>query len=627
LHLLSETAYLNEDNFSKIKSYESSFQNMIDDANLELDANHANIKGPDGNSLKIDDVGQIFKPIANYIYDKYTRTADADANTTNVGKINFNVAMTGDVVVGYETNGSDGTFIQPIYRWLYNTSPQNETSLPAGVTGINDLLVALDDKGYAMQGLYGEDVLIGGKNDDTLYGGYKDYKHHAGSDGSDVLIGGEGNDNLYGQAGSNVLRGGKGVDNYYLDKRGTNRIIDEDGKGKIYIEQTDGSGDYVELAHTDSVNGNLKWLERQNPFVNAWWEVGPNDSRPNQHRYVLSKDPATGELWVAVFFSNDSTSPELVINHFHNGDFGLTFDGLEHAREAAFSLSRSTPETWRQFAPPSLTNTARVTDPLAIDLNGDGVIATTTMEAGVNFDLDNNGFAEQAAWVAPEDGLLVVDKNNNGFIDDGAELFGTETTLKNGQKAHSGFEALAELDSNKDNQISSLDTAFNTLKIWQDQNHNGIAESAELLTLASQGIQSISLASSAISTRDFQGVAHTELGSFTKADSSSGIINALMFNSDTRLTVPVRNMQGNNIVIPADVALLPNAIGFGNSYSLREAIVLDTTGLLKQAVNTFVSATDTNSRKLAVDNILIIWTGQSATSAGSNDSFYLSCVA
>jgi len=614
-----------------IKTYESRWSTYTDRqgqthstfALANNDLSQAGIKDADGNFLKVADIGQIFKPIANYIYDKYTNVADKRAHDASVGVINFNAAMTGDVVVGYETSAPnptdvDGTFIQPIYRWLYNTSPQNETNLPAGVTGINDLLVALDDKGYAMQGLYGGDVLIGGKNDDTLYGGYKDYKNHAGNDGNDVLIGGDGDDNLYGQGGNNMLRGGKGTDNYYLDQRGTNTILDGDGKGKIYIEQTNGQGDYVELAHTDGVDGKLTWIERQNPYVNTWWELGPNNSKPNDHRYVITRDTASGELWMSVFLFGSDTA-ELTIRDFHNGDFGISFDSPEHIRVGQVPTN-TLPEKWK-FAAPSNVAAPRIIDPLAVDLNGDGIVNTSTLLAGVNFDLDNNGFAEQAAWVAPEDGLLVVDKNNNGFIDGGAELFGTETTLKNGQKAHGGFEALAELDSNKDNQISSLDTAFNTLKIWQDKNHNGIAESTELLTLASQGIQSISLASSAISTQDFQGVAHTELGSFTKADSSSGIINALMFNSDTRLTVPVRNMQGNNIVIPADVALLPNAIGFGNSYSLREAIVLDTTGLLKQAVNTFVSATDTNSRKLAVDNILIIWTGQSATSAGSRGSF------
>ena len=62
----------------------------------------------------------------------------------------------------------------------------------------------------------------------------------------------------------------------------------------------------------------------------------------------------------------------------------------------------------------------------------------------MHFDLDNSGFAEQTAWLAPGDGFLVLDRNNNGHIDGGAELFGSETTLNNGKAAENGFEALAE---------------------------------------------------------------------------------------------------------------------------------------------------------------------------------------
>lgn len=235
--------YLDSDNKinPKIKSYEASYQKMIDDANNELVA--VGIKGKDPTkNLTVDSIGQIFKPIANYIYDKYTLKADLQANVDNHGLIDFRRRMTGDVVLGYETQGGsdDVAFIQPIYRWLYNQSPPNEVNLPAGITGINDMLVALDDKAYSLQGLYGNDILIGGEKDDKLYGGYK---NNGNNSGDDVLIGGDGNDDLYSQDGSNVLRGGKGVDNYYIDVGAFNRIIDEDSQGKIYIEQTAGKKD------------------------------------------------------------------------------------------------------------------------------------------------------------------------------------------------------------------------------------------------------------------------------------------------------------------------------------------------------------------------------------------------
>lgn len=88
--------------------------------------------------------------------------------------------------------------------------------------------------------------------------------------------------------------------------------------------------------------------------------------------------------------------------------------------------------------------------PLAIDLNGDGVIGTTSVADGVYFDHENDGFAEKTGWISAEDGVLVRDLNGNGLIDNGTELFGNSTILSNNETAANGFEALKELDSNGD---------------------------------------------------------------------------------------------------------------------------------------------------------------------------------
>lgn len=75
-----------------------------------------------------------------------------------------------------------------------------------------------------------------------------------------------------------------------------------------------------------------------------------------------------------------------------------------------------------------------IRSPLTLDLDGDGIVETTSKEnSGVYFDHDNNGFAEQSGWVGKDDGLLVFDKNNNGKID-GSDLFGNNTLLSNGNK-------------------------------------------------------------------------------------------------------------------------------------------------------------------------------------------------
>lgn len=114
-------------------------------------------------------------------------------------------------------------------------------------------------------------------------------------------------------------------------------------------------------------------------------------------------------------------------------------------------------------------------DPLVIDLGQEG-IELKSLDEGVNFDLDNNGFSEKTAWIGTEDGFLVLDRNENGKIDNGGELFGDQVTLENGRKSSSGFEALIEFDENDDGLIDEDDPVFKKLQVWVDANHNGISE-------------------------------------------------------------------------------------------------------------------------------------------------------
>lgn len=250
--------------------------------------------------------------------------------------------------------------------------------------------------------------------------------------------------------------------------------------------------------------------------------------------------------------------------------------------------------------------TAPKVDPLILDLNGDGLVTTNLDQSNVYFDLDTNGFAERTAWVDANDGLLVLDRDGDGKITNGQELFGDQTLLSNGTRATSGFEALREFDDNKDGKIDASDIVYLKLKVWQDLNRDGVSQAEEMKSLADVGIKAINLSSTFTGAADAMGNIQRRLGSFVKTDGSDGQIGEYLLNRDT---VGSRDTFGDSVTIPDDIAALPDLQGAGNVSSLRIAMAKDESGQLKKMVLEFLETRDAAARDELFTNIIYKWAG------------------
>jgi len=132
--------------------------------------------------------------------------------------------------------------------------------------------------------------------------------------------------------------------------------------------------------------------------------------------------------------------------------------------------------------------------PLILDMTGRGYRLTSARD-GVRFDIRNEGTAIQIAWTTGDSGnaLLALDRNGNGTIDNGAELFGSRTPTKSGTAGPTGFHALADLDSNNDYLVDRNDAAWATLLLWTDRNHDGLSAPDELQPIGDSAVAALEI--------------------------------------------------------------------------------------------------------------------------------------
>jgi hypothetical protein len=127
---------------------------------------------------------------------------------------------------------------------------------------------------------------------------------------------------------------------------------------------------------------------------------------------------------------------------------------------------------------------APLTDSLnKVDLDGDGRITTISDAANDRaLNWDGSGFDKQVGWVGGGEGLLWLDRNPNGIVDGGKELFSNSAVAD----AAKGLRSMSWVDANADGVIDASDPVFAELEVWQDADGDAVADFDECSRAANE---------------------------------------------------------------------------------------------------------------------------------------------
>ncbi|AOY98750.1 hypothetical protein BKK81_05235 [Cupriavidus sp. USMAHM13] len=281
-------------------------------------------------------------------------------------------------------------------------------------------------------------------------------------------------------------------------------------------------------------------------------------------------------------------------------------------------------------------------DPLILDLDGNGIQTVGARSAdAVYFDYDGDGIKTKSGWLSRGDGLLVIDRNRNGKIESGAELFSNFTPISGGRTAADGFAVLRDLDSNGDGVLDKRDESWASLRVWRDGDGDGLTGKGELLTLDALGIVSFNVGRDGQRYTLPNGNVVDGTGSFKQVVDGKVVERQMAdvwFTEDT-----LKQQFPDQIPLRDDVIALPYVEGSGNVRALWQAASMATPegealrGVLKQVAE----AKTATEQKTLIESLLKAWagtssmqttqslvaTGQRSFRGASNDADWLTRVA
>ena len=455
-------------------------------------------------------------------------------------------------------------------------------------------------------GLGGNDQLSGGHGKDRMDGGRGDDKLNGGP-GDDEMKGGPGADHMEGGPGNDTMEGGSGGDDYVFDGQGDDAVSD--------IDRVPTSGDVDRIVVDTSITPDqMEVFYSGNDFILRAQGNGDEGSLRVRGGLSGQEGDISSSIELVEFADGEKwTLPEVAARarELPAGD-PLGESGLRPSIPFVTLSALTVPEVALARISALFNEAKAVVSPIVLDLDRNGV-ETFSPGSDAHFDHDGNGFAERTGWVGGDDGLLVWDRDGNGTIDAGKELFGNRTLLRDGvTRAANGFQALASWDENADGRINAADALWAHLQVWQDRDGDGVSTPDELSSLSDLGITSINTAYSTSTTVDPQGNEHRQVGSFARADGTTGAAEDVWFSADMLHTV-----ARDPVTVSAAVAALPNLRGTGNVYSLHQAMARDASGALPALVASFASSSDPGEREALMEKILFRWTGSDGIAPAS----------
>ncbi|WP_425423489.1 calcium-binding protein, partial [Stenoxybacter acetivorans] len=240
-------------------------------------------------------------------------------------------------------------------------------------------------------------------------------------------------------------------------------------------------------------------------------------------------------------------------------------------------------------------------DPIVLDLDGDGIETVGhDKHVGALFDHNNDGIRTATGWVSADDGILVVDKNKDGIISNGSEIFGDSYRKANGETAVNGYDALAEFDSNQDGKITAEDERFTELKIWRDLNQDGFGSANELFSLTDLGVAVLNLDYKNTNTQLKGNNTLAQTGSYETTDGKTRLMGDVNFSFNA-----LYSRYAERIELTEQQQQTANLQGMGRVRDLREAAALSTS--LAHVLAAY-SAAETKAEQIALlDNLINAW--------------------